>query len=57
LLTSDGNVSWADGGREGRMEKARRFAGDMVGSRKDALLEVGGGLLSGSVKPKASRMV
>jgi hypothetical protein len=47
LLTSDGYVSWAGGGREGRMEKARRCADDMVGSRKEATWRLKGGLLSG----------
>jgi hypothetical protein len=46
LLTSDGYFSWADGGRdgrEGRMEKARRFADDMVGSRKETTWRLNGG--------------
>jgi hypothetical protein len=43
LLTSGGYVSWADGGREGRMEKTQRFADDMVDSRKEVTWRLKGG--------------
>jgi hypothetical protein len=35
LWTPDGYVSWADGGREGNIENARRFANDTLGSKKE----------------------